>query len=240
MREIYILAGQSNASGRGSLSNPPSFSNAGSVYFYTADFLTPTITNPAVEPSDTPTNEQLSVGIDTTAEYSCALSFGHDMVSLHNTEIGVLNCAKGATSITQWQRCWDAWSLFGAMRWRADVASASGTIKGLIWIQGESDCASQAQVDAWSVGFANMVAALRADLGIPLLPVVFAQLGPMPSGSPYGYAQALRDKQSGIRMAKVAMITTSDLAVDSSGLHFTQSAQVTIGQRAAAAMNGMM
>jgi hypothetical protein len=133
MRELYILAGQSNMSGRGNLSELPVFQNASGVWIYKNNGVWQ---NPGQEPTDSASGETFSALIDSSAAASCAMSFADAMVPLRNCEIGIVMSAKGGSGINEWKRDWDVRSLYGAMlmRTRAALEQTPGAqIKGFIW-----------------------------------------------------------------------------------------------------------
>ena len=120
--EIYVLAGQSNMSGRASLEGLPAFKNAAHASVYRAGRW-----RPAREP----------VSDDPAAKLGPSLSFADALYDLRPRPIGLVNCAMGATKIRQWQPSENPKSLFGACVSRAQEASKRGTIKGFLWYQGE-------------------------------------------------------------------------------------------------------
>jgi hypothetical protein len=71
--------------------------------------------------------------------------------------------------------------------------------------------------------------------------VIYTQLGPTPSGlSNYAQWAWFVDKQSGLRMNKLAMVSARDLPVQSDQIHLTTAGLVTLGGRYASAMNALL
>lgn len=242
MREIFIGAGQSNMSGRGVLGNPV-YDNISRVWNYCANGVWQ---NAPVDPVDSPICQVDAVSADPDAAVGPLLSFANRLAELRNTDIGIVPCAKGGTSITEWYRDLRRITLYGSMIARAKEAAQSGVIKGLIWWQGESDC-SRSEVpphDAcpsyytWPADFAAFVANVRTDLGDPNLPVVFAQLSKEPSGI-WAYAAwgGMQQQQAQISIPRVSMIITSDLPVLApNDPHVNAAGQYAAGVRFADAM----
>jgi hypothetical protein len=86
-------------------------------------------------------------------------------------------CAHGGTSLDQWSytlKDQGGHSLYGAMLVRAERCGAP--IRGLLWYQGESDAFGE-HADTYGERLAEWIAAARADLGQPDLPVIVVQLG---------------------------------------------------------------
>jgi hypothetical protein len=243
MRELYILAGQSNMSGRGVLSELPAFANAEQVWVYGTNGAW---RNPGAEPVDDATGEQNAVGIDTAAAASPAMAFADSMVGLRGVEIGLVPCAKGGSAIGDWKRNWNIRNLYGSMLQRARYALATcpgAVIKGVLVFQGESDTSTENAVLAWSPAFSEFVAAIRQDLNIPELPVVFTQLGPTPPAGTQNvaYWDMFCEWQASMTMKKLAMVSARDLTAKvGDPLHLTTASLVTLGQRYATAMHQML
>ena len=105
------------------------------------------------------------------------LPFAREMVRRTGVPVGLLACAKGATSMAQWDpalkgRGGD--SLYGSMLHRIRVAG--GKVAGVLWYQGEAD-ALENGADTFEKNFTGFVKALREDVGKPDLPFYYVQLG---------------------------------------------------------------
>lgn len=168
-----------------------------------------------------------------------------------NADIVLAPCAVGATKMQAWSRNWSTSSLYGAMLARVRYElSLGGSIKGLLWWQGESDCGrypappnnAWPEVISWAGDFCRFVADVRVDLVLPDLPVVFAQLGPEPSGNwnyaAWGFLQA---QQASISAPKVSMIETKDLPeLNINNVHLSAAGYEVAGYRFADAMNALL
>ncbi len=110
--------------------------------------------------------------------------------------IGVVMCAIGGTSLPQWMPEYAVNTAYGNMLAQARKARANGTIKGFLWYQGESDCGDSNNVIAYSQRMHALFSAIRQDLGIPDLPIIFFQLGPNPHepGFEYWYDIHMRQR----------------------------------------------
>ena len=86
----------------------------------------------------------------------------------------------------------------------------------------------------WGLLFADFVDNIRADLELPSLPVIFAQIGDHRRPDVYTHWKSVQDAQSRIQMRNVSMIETRGLALRDS-VHFTSESYVIIGQRFARA-----
>lgn len=238
-RDIYILAGQSNMSGRGLLSELPTFSYASRVYVYSnaGSWVA------GAEPVDSATNQVDSVSADNDAASGPSMAFADAMVSITGRDVGLVPCAKGGSTMAEWRRDWRRTSLYGSCLARAREAEKAGTIRGLIFYQGEADTTDLTNATEWPSRFAEFVSAFRADIGIHDLPVVFTQLGPEPNIEPYvkwGRVQLSQQELADAQIPNLAMVSASDLPVQVDKLHLTTAGYVVLGKRYAKAMHGLL
>lgn len=218
---IFIFFGQSNASGRGAGTGCVSSNEL--IYNFGNDYKWKLL----CEPSDSSLNQVDEVSID-SAGYSSSLSFARAMKSLHpEWAIGILNCAKGATSINQWQRSLADDTLYGQCRKRILAATGQGIIEGLIFMQGESDAQNVYDASTWADRFEVLIGSLHQDL--ENVPLVFSQLGNHPNDSAFPYWSVVKEQQDSINLPCVSMVTTDDLPLN--GPHFYSSGYDTIGVR---------
>lgn len=157
--------------------------------------------------------------------------------------IGLIPCAQSGTSMTQWRPHSPVWPMYRSCVARARAAMAQGHIAGMLFFQGETD-ALDAPLDpaaplvptTWAAEFAALVAAARADLHAPQLPVVFAQIGTTTSDAPNW--SVVQEQQRSVALPNVAMIPTADLA-RTDDVHFTPQSYQTIGARFATAYRSL-
>jgi hypothetical protein len=107
---LFILAGQSNMSGRGEMPNQPQNIDR-RVFVFGNDYKW----HHAREPIDTPHNQVDLVSADSGAGYSLATFFANALFEKDTSLIiGFIPCAKGGTSIKKWQRDLSENSLYGS------------------------------------------------------------------------------------------------------------------------------
>lgn len=240
-REIFLTGGQSNMSGSGWLSELPGFARAGNVWTFRNDW---TWQNPATEPIDDATGQIDAVSIDANPGTSSNLAFADELSRLRpGREIGLVPCAKGSSSITIWQRNLSRSSLYGSMLARALKAAESGDIRGLLFYNGEEDSRLLSTAQTYADNFRAMVTDFRADVGIPNLPVIVTEVGPLTGAEiphrPYWTTvqaqQRSLDGVDGIRC-----VSAVGLADRGDGLHLSTISHCTMGLRYARAMNEML
>lgn len=138
-----------------------------------------------------------------------------------------------------------AHSLYGNMIKQARKASAYGRIRGLLWYQGESECGNRDNVVLYTQRMHAIFSAIRQDLGIPDLPIIFVQLGPNPHEPGFEYWHDLQVKQQSIADSEppwIDMVTAEDLHAISPANphHLDQPSQIILGGRMADAMYQIM
>jgi len=228
---LFILAGQSNMSGRGDLL--PEITNP-KILVFGNDYKW----HLASEPVDGVTGQVDKVSQDFHAGYSPAFSFARELLK-HNSNqmIGLIPCAKGGSSIAEWQRNLSEKSLYGSCLKRVKIAATKGDISGLLFFQGEADALRPKPNSKfppfpgrWAAKFTQFVEDVRGDLSQADLPVVFAQIGTTKSPHLYVNWQEVKQQQENVNLSSVAMIYTQDLSLKDD-VHFTTASYQKIGER---------
>ena len=158
--DIFLLMGQSNMAGRGLPEDVEPIRNEHIHVFQDGAWTI------AEEPlhHDRP-----------TAGIGLAMSFARAVLDANpNTDIGLVPRAVGSTPLERWMPGADLYE--GAMAAAGEVAK-DGTIKAVLWHQGEHDSKSEADASSYSRRFTGMVTTLRERLGAPSLPMVLGELG---------------------------------------------------------------
>jgi len=167
--QIFILAGQSNMSGRGAIQAQVAVNGA---WIFGNDWRW----HPLTEPTDSAAGQVDMVSADTNAGYSMASSFAAAWLADHPGQtIAFVPCAKGGSLIADWQRSESRETLYGSCLARALEAEKYGTIAGVLWYQGESDAMllPGAHVDDYWQFQSKLFNDFEQDFG----PVTFAQIG---------------------------------------------------------------
>jgi hypothetical protein len=234
---LFILAGQSNMSGRAEIPNPAPTPNP-SIYVFGNDYLW----RVAVDPIDDPHNQVDKVSEDENAEFGPALPFATKLLNQRpELLIGLIPCAMDDTTIQDWQRNQNDQTLYGSCLKRTRTASTMGTISGILFFQGESDALDPKKnpgmmlsPNQWADQFTVFVRDWRSDLNQPDLPVVFAQIGSNTRPNRYPNWKVVQEQQSSVSLPYCKMITTGDLALADT-VHFTTGSYQVIGRRFAEA-----
>jgi hypothetical protein len=235
--QLFILAGQSNMSGKGKLPRSQTKTNP-KIYVFGNDYRWKL----AREPIDDATNQVDKVSEDIGAGYSPGMDFATTVSTQRpGMVIGLIPCARNGSSIHEWQRNLDENTLYGSCLKRVRAASLMGNVAGFLFFQGEMDTVDPKEnperifsANQWANKFTTLVRDWRKDLNSPNLPVVFAQIGSNTEPETFVNWAVVQQQQQQVRLPFAAMITTDDLALQDY-VHFTTESYQIIGQRFAKA-----
>ncbi len=188
--DVWILAGQSNMEGIGNLVHAPK-PHANVRAFYMRDewgvaeepihFLGEAVDKVHNGYGDGPDRPSRAVLVERRASFVKGMSPGHvfalEMLKRTRIPQGLIACAHGGTSMTQWSpalRDEGGGSLYGAMLRR--YGKLGQPVAGVLWYQGESDANREAAA-VYTRNMEKLIAATRRDMGLPRLPWVVVQLG---------------------------------------------------------------
>ena len=246
--EIYLLAGQSNMDGRGQAKDltpkqrQPSKSN---IIYYR---------NP---PHSSKKWKALEPGYSIAPKYKGKLpspTFGPEIgfvetlsKSQPNKKFALIKGSKGGTSLrVDWNPGEKEKPDTQGPRYRYFIETISlalealkedghtGTIRGLLWHQGESD--SNQATELHQKRLINFIARLREDLGIEELPVVLGQV----------YDNDKRDKVRAAIAGTAKAVSNCEVASSEGtktwdpGTHFDAKSQFLLGKRFAEQMNKIL
>lgn len=159
---IFILAGQSNMAGRGLLE------------------VEDTSTHPDVLVLDSMDNwiiaqEPLHYYEPVRRGLHCGMAFAREMIRLNRDSIrvGLVPCAVGGSSVELWlyDSTYRGVKLFSNFSQKVSRAKQKGTIKGILWHQGESNLNTGSLSD-YSRKLDSLFIQMRTNTGLPSLPIV--------------------------------------------------------------------
>lgn len=170
-KQIFILAGQSNMSGRGGVRKqqwdgvvpPESAADGERIFRLNAD----------LEWEEA--REPLHQGVD--ANRTCGVGPGMAFANALKERVGAVGlvpCAVAGTQIKEWAKGEEYYS---KMVKRAEAAAArGGEIKAVLWYQGEKDTFFKEDADLYKDNVEKLILDLRHDLNLPSLPVIVVSL----------------------------------------------------------------
>jgi len=222
---LYLLMGQSNMAGRGKIEAEDKTPHPRVLTLDTNGAW-----QPAVEPITHDKPQVLGVGP--------GVSFGKAMAEKNpDVTIGLVPCAFGGTPLKRWQKGGDLYS--NAVH-RARLAIKAGTLKGVLWHQGESD-STPALAKTYGERLDQMIRDLRADFGSPDLPFVAGQLGEFlytRGSNNVAEVRLVNDTLAKLpeRVPLTGCASSAGLNHKGDQLHFDAASQRELGRRYAAEM----
>lgn len=224
--DIWIIAGQSNASGTGLgyVDDPPTLG----VHLLGNDERW----HLACHPLEDATHTLHRITVHGVFQaHSPWLAFGRRLLAQLGYPIGLVPTALGGSPLAMWEPDRDG-PLYANLM--AMVKAAGGRVRGMVWYQGESD-GNPASVETYGERFTRFIARLRHDLGEPALPVLCAQLGRVVApGDAERAACWTRLREIQRRLAETVqhlwLIPAIDLPL-SDEIHLSAASNVQLGQR---------
>ncbi|MCX7805110.1 MAG: sialate O-acetylesterase [Planctomycetota bacterium] len=171
------------------------------------------------------------------------VSFGQEMFRLTGIPQGLIACAHGGTSMSQWDPALkdrDGHSLYGAMLRR--VRRNGGRVAGVVWYQGCSDATPEA-APYYTDRMVNLIRSMRRDLGDRELPVAAVQIGRVVwrAASQEVWWNSIQDQQRRLagRIRRFALVPAVDLPLEDT-IHISAEGQHVLGKRLARAMLALL
>lgn len=218
---VFIMAGQSNMAGRGLVEPQDTISNK---RILTIDKSGQLII--AKEPLHFYEPER--TGLD------CGLSFAKTLLKKIPDTITILMIptAVGGSSVRQWlaDSLYRNVKLFSNFKAKAELAKQYGTIKGILWHQGESD-ANEKDIPMHEQRITELFSKFRAVAGNIDLPVFIGELGSF-SVNKTNFSllnETLRNYSATDKNS--FLISTEDLKDKGDSLHFDSKGQRLMGKR---------
>jgi hypothetical protein len=160
MINSFLLIGQSNMAGRGSLQEVKPIENKDIFMFRDDKWLI------AKEPLHTDKPNLAGIGL--------GMSFSETLQRKFEKPIGLIPCAYGGTSLREWQK---GGRLYANAAGVTIEALRASTLKGILWHQGESDADSLETAESYKARFLIFIDSLLTDIGITNMPIILGELG---------------------------------------------------------------
>lgn len=218
--ELYLLIGQSNMAGRGTVDAQSQITSDA--------ILMLDKTNNWVLAKDPLHFDRSSAGVGP------GISFAQTMLQdKKNTQIGLIPCAWGGSPIKVWQpgaKYFENFPYDEAIQ-RAKIAMQKGVLKGILWHQGESNNDPK-KVAAYLEKLKMLIGNLRRDLNAPNLPFVAGEIGYF---NKENYINEIINKLPE-EVENTAVVSAKDLTDRGDHLHFDTASARELGKRYASAM----
>lgn len=108
-----------------------------------------------------------------TSGINLAETFAYQYSIDHDVDVGIIPCADGGSSLSQWM---PGTLLFDHACYQAELASRTSTIAAILWHQGESDC-DEVNEPLYKERLTTIIEALREKLGLHDVPFIMGGLG---------------------------------------------------------------
>jgi len=210
--ELYLLIGQSNMAGRGKV-------EAQDTIAY-PNVFTLNKNNEWVPAKDPIHFDKSLAGV------GLGRTFGIEMAKVHpNTKIGLIPCAVGGSPIDTWKpggyheqtnsHPWDD------MENRLKIALKDGTLKGILWHQGESDSTPEKYYE-YEANLKDLIARVRELGQAPDAPFVAGEIGRF-------YIEGNKEKYAEMKPApaQVVMNATKKVIEEDGNAAFVSSKKLT-------------
>ncbi len=219
MIHSFLLIGQSNMAGRGFIKDVALIS----------DPHIKMLRNGRWQIMSEPINyDRAFAGIGPAASFAQAWRNDHP-----DEEIGLIPCADGGSSLEEWQ---PDGALFDHAVMQAKLAQRISRIDGILWHQGETDCADE-RITVYAEKLERTFAALRDQLTLQDVPILIGGLGEfLPKCRIHDYfvnaPQLTRIlSQYADKHENCWFVTAKGLAPNPDNLHFNAASQRIFGFR---------
>ena len=228
--DIYLCIGQSNMAGRAQIIGNTAKQPIDGVWLLNdkGEF----------EVAQNPLNRYSTVrkGLE-LQRLSIAYMFSKKMHELTDQRVGLVCNARGETSIKHWQKGAGRDYYEEAVK-RTREAMRHGTLRGIIWHQGEYDCTGD--LEEYKRLLVQLVSDLRKEFGNEQLPVVVGQISPWNWTKTDAGTQPFNDMIMKVSdfLPYTACATTEGLTpfIGDHDPHFSAKSQRVLGERYAEKM----
>lgn len=163
--DVFIVAGQSNASGRGTSNQV--YAGSPAARLFGNDYAWKNLT----DPTDSGIGQVDSISDDTANNPGGSVwpLIATSYLTSQGIPVAFVPCAKGGTAIASWQPGvdhQDRTTLYGSMVYRALQTGC----KTVLWWQGERDAVLGTSQASYSSDLVSLANAINTDLGVKLMP----------------------------------------------------------------------
>ena len=148
-----------------------------------------------------------------------------------NKKVGLIPCADGGTTISQWQ---EGEVLFDHAVFMAKLAMRASKLGGILWHQGESDC-NDINYPLYKERLIRMIFAIRKALGVGDIPFIFGEVSENISSKwnlgdyPKKMNALLKEIQEEVPNCR--LVSANGLTLKPDGIHFNSVSLREFGNR---------
>lgn len=218
----FIMLGQSNMAGRGEFGEVPEIVNANCFMLRNGRFI----------PMSEPINPDRKIWGDFHSGVGLAASFADEFAKHFDEKVGLIPCADGGTSISEWQ---PGEVLFDNAVNQARLAQRSSEIVGILWHQGENDSIDLSDVKKYEERFKNTIDSLKKELNLSSeVPVIIGGLGDFVGAYQDGkcrYVKEINNILVELSKKYGAFVSAEGLTCKEDGIHFNSASYREFGKR---------
>lgn len=219
---VFILAGQSNMAGRGKVEPVDTIPD---IRIFTINKEGELLL--AKEPLHF--YEPAATGLD------CGLSFGKELLKHIPDSISVLiiPTAVGGSSISQWinDSTFRNVTLMTNFKEKIKIGQKYGTIKGILWHQGENDATTQETIEIYNKQLQKLFTIFRNEIANNELPIIIGELGSFSMTDDNWQAINSKIEEYIETDPNAYLIKTNDLKDKGDKVHFDSEGLREIGRR---------
>ena len=218
---LFLLVGQSNMAGRGKVEPGDMVAPARVLTLNKAGEWVP-----AVDPIHFDKN---IAGVGPGRSFGIAAAENDPSIT-----VGLIPCACGGSPIVTWRPS----AFFGGTQshpyddaiLRTKLAMESGTLKGILWHQGETDC-NEKDAPGYATNLVAVIQSFRSDLDAPDVPFLIGELGQFLAQSESTTKVVEAQKHVAQSVTNCAFVSSEGLAHRGDRLHFNTESQHELGRR---------
>lgn len=218
----FLMIGQSNMAGRGEFGEVPPIENENCYMLRMGRW----------QPMSEPINVDRDIlTITFHSGVGLAASFADEVAKDTGARVGLIPCADGGTSITQWQ---PGEVLYDHAVMMTKLALRTSQLGGIIWHQGERDC-QKFDGEAYRNLFLNTMTSLRKELGAEDLPLIIGEIseqiapGHKLGDNPPKMNALLHSLAEEVPCCDI--VSVEGLTLKPDGLHFNSKSYRELGRR---------
>ncbi|MCF8067731.1 MAG: sialate O-acetylesterase [Desulfobacterales bacterium] len=219
--DVFLLIGQSNMEGMGNLDEVEMISHDNVFMLRNGKWIV------AEEPI-----HNMRSNITTKSGIGLGMSFAMEIAKNNpNKKIGLVPCDSGGSFLDKWERGSDLYNY--ALR-MTKIAMKTGTLKGILWLQGEGDCTKEEWAKSYYQRFVGFIAAFKNDLGISSTPILIGQLGDfLNNHQNYKFLSIVNKalKLASQSIPKCGYVSSTGLSDKGDSIHFNSNSLRTLGIR---------
>lgn len=222
--EVYLLVGQSNMAGRAPVLDEDKMADAHVLI---------------LDKEDQWVTQGEPIHFDKPAVAGVGLGYTFGKLEADKkpgVTIGLIPCAFGGTSLDQWNpkskdtKLYPPDNLYNNAIRRAKIAMQSGTLKGILWHQGESDAGKFAST--YASRLTALVAQFRTDLNATSVPFIAGEIGYF-NYTAHPMAETINQEIDTLpqMIPRCAVVSAKDLTDKGDHLHFSEPSAKELGKR---------